>query len=397
MWARFLVSCLLAAPVFGVTIGELQTGGAFINTGTPGSPLTTIDVARPAVAAGSVKYVTLTWAGAPAAGCANAFKIKFFRPVANGVIQVLASYGPFNVQNGVNSLVIPPTNIQRGDWIGVTQMTFTCGGVAQAAVDTSEVRGVIFGDPTGTATAVSFVGGYVPNIVASTTAEVLQGYFIVAGSLRGSGAEFKTSAQLTNLGSATITGKLIFHPANVATLDSDRSLAYSLTPLKSVSYNDVVQAMGASGLGTMDLVLTSGYPPDVSMRIYSDAGVNGTSGLTEELRTPRQAHYQYEDGSFNLPADLTKFRLNIGYRAQSEGASVTILVYDANGALVHVADRVLPANTMKQESAAAFSQQPTLPPGGLITFQLTAGSAFFYGATTDNRTADPNLRFATKF
>jgi hypothetical protein len=399
MWRKILVSlCLLAPASYGATIGELQIAGSTINTGNPGLPLTTINVARPATAAGTVKVVTLMWTGSPTSTCADAMKIKFFRPQGSGSILVTADYGPFPVHNGINTISIPPLAIQKGDWIGVTQLNSTCGGVALSNADTSDVRGVKFGDPTGTATEVTFVGGYVPSIVASTSAEILQGYFPVVGSLRGAGADFKTSAQLTNHLLATIKGKLVFHPANVPAQDTDPFLEYSISPLGSISYDDVVQAMGASGLGTMDLIVKSGTPPHVSLRIYSDTGDTGTSGLTEELRTPWQAHYQTETATLAIPADLTKFRLNIGYRTLEQGAAVSISVHDAHGVRqLLVTDRTLPANTMNQETAAIFTDRSELPPGGTIYIRLLSGSAFFYGAVTDNRTNDPNLRYPTKF
>src|SRR6185295_3346643 len=137
----------------------------------------------------------------------------------------------------------------------------------------------------------------------------------VAGSVRGNqGSEFKTSMQLSNYGEGTITGRLVFHPAGVAAQAGDPSLSYSLTPEQTLSYPDVVQSLGASGIGSIDLVVTSGNPPDVSARIFNDAGANGTSGLTENLLTADQAFHTLDFGSIPIPADLTSFRLNIGYR-----------------------------------------------------------------------------------
>jgi hypothetical protein len=387
-----------AAPAFGVTIGELNAGGTYF-ANLPGTPRTLIHLARPAESAGTVTAVTMMWTGAPAAGCANAAKIKFFR-AGSGTISVTAQYGPVNVHNGINTFTIPAVTIARGDWIGVTQLLSLCGGVNQANGADAELQGSTNTDPTTSLPYPDIVAGLIPSIVASSTANVVHGYFIVAGSLRGNAnSAFKTSAQLTNLGGSPIAGKLVFHPAGTPTNDSDPSIAYSLAQGSTVSYDDVVQAMGASGLGTIDLVTTSGYPADVSLRIYNDEGaVNGTSGLTEELRTAKDAHHTGSFGSLTIPADLSAFRLNVGIRTLGAGATLAIFVLDANsGQLAHVAERTFAANTFNQEGAAAFAEQTSLPAGGTIRFIVTAGSAFIYGATTDNRTNDPNLRFATRF
>jgi hypothetical protein len=401
MWRMVLVVLSLTAiPAFGVTIGELHAGGGTYYSNQPGLPLTLVHLARPADAAGTVSSVTLMWTGAPAAGCTNAGKIKFLRAAGAGQMTVTAQYGPFNVHNGINTFAIPAVTIARGDYIAVTQLLPGCGGVNQAYADASDLEGSANSEPATTLGNVDIVGGLVPSVVASTTAEVTQGYFIVAGSLRGNAnSAFKTSAQLTNLGGSPIAGKLVFHPAGTPTKSTDPTIAYSLTQGATVSYDDVVQSMGASGLGTIDLITTSGYPADVSLRIYNDEGaVNGTSGLTEELRIPLQAHHSGSFGSLTIPANLTAFRLNVGIRTLADETHVSIFVLDASGGqLAHVADRTFPANTFTQDTGAGFAEQASLPAGGTIRFVVTSGSAFVYGATTDNRTNDPNLRFATKF
>jgi hypothetical protein len=395
-----LLSLLFATmPAFGVTIGELHAGGGTYFGNLPGTPRTFIHVARPAEAAGSVTTVTMMWTGAPAGGCVNGAKIKFFRAVS-GTINVTAQYGPVNVHNGINTFTIPAVTIARGDWIGVTQLISTCGGVNQSNSPDTEVLGSTNTDPTTNVPYADILRGLIPSIVGSSSPNIVQGYFIVAGSLRGNAnSAFKTSAQLTNLGGSPIAGKLVFHPAGVPTKDTDPSIAYSLTQGATVSYDDVVQSMGASGLGTMDLVTTSGYPADVSLRIYNDEGaVNGTSGLTEELRSANDAHHTSSFGSITIPADLAAFRLNVGIRTLASGATLTIYVLDATGnQLPHVAERTFAANTFNQETGAGFAEQTSLPAGGTIRFIVTAGGAFLYGATTDNRTNDPNLRFATRF
>lgn len=395
MWGRALVSLsLLALPAFGIMIGEVRPAG-FTTLTT--NPQTLIHMARPAVEAGTVKSVTLVWFGAPVAGCNNAVKVKFFRRFPGDEIRVVSSHGPFNVQNGVNTYDIPIVDVAVGDWIGLTQVAPGCGGVSLARDDTA-LLAQTFSDPATTVTGLHYFNSYAPNIAATTTVEHLQGYFVVAGSLRGgAGSQFKTAAQLTNIGNNTITGRLVFHPAGVPAQATDPSIAYSLAPGQTQSYDDVVQAMGASGLGTMDLIVATGYPPDVSMRIYNDEGAGGTSGLTEEMRTIWDAHRAFHGGTITIPADLANFRLNVGVRALREDVQMAILLFDPAGGLVHVADRTFAANTFNQESAAQFAQATSVPAGGRIQFQLNSGTAFVYGAVTDNRTNDPNLRFATKY
>jgi len=142
--AKILVSLnLLASPAFGITIGELQTAGF---TSFTTNPQTMINTSRLAVEAGTVQSVTLTWSGAPAAGCNNALKVKFLSRMLGNEIRVTADRGPFDVQNGTNTYPIPTVDVAIGDWIGVTKLTDGCGGMRQAFNDTG-VTAQSFSDP----------------------------------------------------------------------------------------------------------------------------------------------------------------------------------------------------------------------------------------------------------
>src|SRR5688500_540176 len=121
---RTVLIALFAAPVFAVTIGELQPGGGTVASREGDlAPLTVISVSRPALTSGTVDRATVIWTGAPAAGCTNAFKIKFFRATSSNGVQVLAERGPFDVKQGINNVTLSPAvNIQADDMIGVTQL-----------------------------------------------------------------------------------------------------------------------------------------------------------------------------------------------------------------------------------------------------------------------------------
>jgi hypothetical protein len=386
---------LVAPAAFGATIGRLEVGGYGYLTA---NPLTVVNLANPALAAGVVRDATLRWIGAPALGCTNVIKIKVLRAVngSSGAYTVVGDRGTFNVQNGVNHFTFADITIAEGDVIGVTALNDHCGGVATLSTDSGIPYGTLLSDPLTSVAAMRISYGLAPNIVASTSSEYTYGYLVVAGSVRGNqGSEFKTSMQLSNYGEATITGKLVFHPAGVAAQAGDPSLSYSLTPEQTLSYPDIVQSMSASGVGSIDLVVTSGNPPDVSARIFNDAGANGTSGLTENLLTADQAFHALDFGSIPIPADLTNFRLNVGYRTLDATTQLEVSLYNAAGGFLSGRTLDVGANTFVQQSGADFAGR-ALPAGGTIAFRVATGTVFVYGATTDNHTNDPNLRFAVR-
>ena len=391
---------LFAAPAFAVTIGELQPGGGTIaSRGAGVAPLTIISMSRPALEAGSVNRATLIWSGGPAAGCMNAFKVKFFRPTPSAGIQFLAERGPFNVVPGINNVTFSAVVIAQGDLIGITQLLpVSCGGVVNRRTDKYETWGTSPTDPLSGQVAVDFTSGLVPSLRASSEASPVHGYLPVVGSTAGGfGSLFKTAVQLTNRGNATITGRLVFHRAGTSGVATDPSVTYSLAPGQTQSIADVVVAAGTTGIGSMDVVPTSGYPPDITARIFNDEGSAGTSGFTEQTMTWFEALFRFERGSLVIPTDLSNLRMNVGVRT-IEATTLAVSVRTAAGELTSVfLTRSDPANYFEQITASQFLGNATVPPGGYIDVQIETGSAFIYAAVTDNRTNDGSIRFPTKY
>lgn len=218
----------------------------------------------------------------------------------------------------------------------------------------------------------------------------------IVGSTPGAGGTFfKTSAQLHNSTAAPLTGRIVFHPSGVSGSDTDPSLSYSLAPGQTQSIADLLPAMGQSGLGSADILVSSGAAPVAAVRVYNDADAAGTTGFTEELMRIEEALPAGARGVLLLPADLTVFRFNIGVRTLDGDVSLTLTLRDAAGAGVVQVGRTFPARYHLQQTAAEFLGGATLPPGGSVSVAIISGSAILYGATVDNRTGDPSLQIAT--
>ena len=208
------------------------------------------------------------------------------------------------------------------------------------------------------------------------------------------GSFFKTSVQLHNSTSSSIAGRIVFHPSAASGSGSDPALAYTLSPGQTQSIADLLPAMGRSGLGSADIETTSGTSPAATVRVFNDAGSAGTTGFTEEPMRAEDALQAGQSGVLLLPVDLTSFRFNLGVRTLEGGATATLTLRDASGAVVAAVPRGLPATYHEQQSAAAFLGVTTLPPGGSISISVSTGAAIFYGATVDNTTGDPSLQIA---
>src|SRR5216684_684149 len=238
----------------------------------------------------------------------------------------------------------------------------------------------------------------VVSVLVSVTPVAQTRFIPVVGSTPGSfGSFFKTSVQLYNAKSSAISGKIVFHTQNVSGSAADPSLAFSIQPGKSLSYPDLLPAMGiASGLGSADLIADAGSPfPVALVRVFNDAGTAGTTGLAEEPMNAGDALQNGDTGVVIAPADQ-KFRLNIGVRTLEQGASMTFTVRDKDGTLVKTSTRTYGPTFFQQGGSPAILDGYVLTGGETITIQVTAGSAFVYGSTTDNTTQDPSVQFARK-
>lgn len=220
----------------------------------------------------------------------------------------------------------------------------------------------------------------------------------VVGSTPGSfGSFFKTGLQLYNPTSATITGRMVYHVQGVDGAATDPSTTYSLAPGKTQSFTDLLPSFSQSGLGTLDVTadLGSTFPLTVT-RIYNDAGAAGTTGMTEDLLSTDSALQSGDTGVLIAPPDFTKFRFNIGVRTLGNGVSMTVTVRDKDGVTLATLDHSFDPTFFQQTSSAAFLNALTLTGGETISLKINSGSAFIYGATTDNTTNDPNFQLAQK-
>lgn len=404
-----LMLLTLASPLAAqTTAGDLtwQPGGAVAS-----GPLTYIDFARPVTMDGTVTHVTFRWhSNAP---CSEQIKFRFFRPGAGGplgVLELVGTAGPFTSSNPSDPGVIPDNNVirlsfpaiavKRGDVLAVTQMKPGCGGF-----------GVVSGRPDDVLyeTGADFNGGAL--IASNTTvrtgvrlnaaahAGVFRhvGVIPAAGSTAGGfGSFFRTEVTITNPSPFGMGVVLVYHPAGRSAEPGDPRRTTHLAGNESRTYTDVVAIMEQSGLGSFD-VLTTGFTPVVTTRVYNDEGDAGTSGFTEEVVTSYEAVRSGGYTDFTIASDLTNYRVNVGIRTLGEPATFLVTVYDATGALVgSTAERTIPANYFEQIPLTAFLTGVTPSAGGLARIQVTSGgSAIFYAATTDKRTNDGNLKMLT--
>jgi len=229
--------------------------------------------------------------------------------------------------------------------------------------------------------------------------EIIAGWIPVAVSTPGAfGSLFKTSVQLLNPNSSTsISGHFVFHPAGVSGSPADPMLGFSLGPLQTFAWNDIVAAMGQSGAGSLDVYSSQGAAAAVAItRIFNDGGSAGTTGFNE----PMVHSYELTGGpgitvtGFLIgPADTSKFRMNIGVRTLDTPVSVTVTVTDGTGAMLTTLTKSYPANFFEQKTSADFLGGLALGNNNSIQITFTGGELILYGAVADDITNDPSAQF----
>jgi hypothetical protein len=246
--------------------------------------------------------------------------------------------------------------------------------------------------------------------LGTASAEVLTGIVPVAISSPGANSSvFRTSIQVRHsqdpaAGQAApppVIGHIVFHPQATIGTSSDPSFPFALSAGSVLAIPDLLAAVGQTGLGSLDVLVSSGTAPIAVTRVFNDGGPAGTFGFTEDLLKPADALNPGDRGILIVPPDTTQFRFNVGVRTLSAGATLTLTVRDSTGVKRSVT-KAFPATYMIQDTAANFlvdatTPQPlTLGPSDSITVHVVAGNAIVYGAFADNRTNDPSFQLAMR-
>jgi hypothetical protein len=403
---KIFVAAVTALMLFGlsggmaaaqtITVGSLPV---FPNFGFNPTPvmLTAVDLGFPATGTGSMASATFTWSSVP---CPGTVKIKFFRR-SGDLLVFVAERGPFDAAANTQTVALtPPVSVQAGDLIGIARVA-SCGSPVGLNPGASGGHVALPGDIS---TSVSIASGTsTPNTSLAVTAmgsgtvtpptNPASIVPVVISSPGVPGSNFRVAVQLHNPSSTIITGQLVYHPQGVAASASDPALPYSINAGQTQFLGDILAVLGQSGIGSLDVVVTTGGAPVVSVRVYNDGGALGTNGFTEDASKPSEALSAGARGVLVGPFDTLLFRYNVGVRTLGSGAALSITVRDFAGIVQRTVTKIYTPNTFQQTDAATFTGGP-IASNQSITIDVISGSLFVYGATADNRTNDPAIQFA---
>jgi hypothetical protein len=211
---------------------------------------------------------------------------------------------------------------------------------------------------------------------------------LVAATTGVGGSHFETAVQLSNPYEFTISGSLILRTNGGA---NDPSIPYTLAPHATRNFENLMQSFGRTGLGSVDIVPTVGPPPIATVRVFETGSGNGF------FQQPVPSANVLTPGDSVVliaPSDLDEFRMNIGVRTFSAGASLRVTAHDSSGAVRTVASHTLAPNTITQMTASQFLGID-LHESDSITIEVSTGSAIVYGAVTNNNTQAASMQIPT--
>jgi hypothetical protein len=391
--ALFVTLMPLAAAAQTLSLGSLPQYVSSQNAG-PGS---IVDLSHPATANGTVNSFSII---ASAATCPDVFRVRFLRQVPGGfgAFAIVADRGPFSAIGNTNIFTLnPAVTVQKGDLLAVTQTSAgTCSGLTYAQGNASDMVMLLDDLQNGSWLGGNLRAGVTPAMQASLNRDVLTDIIPVVGTVAGNfGSQFRTVIQLSNPTSATVNGKLVFHPINAAGSSSDPSTSFTLTARETELLHSTETIFGVPGVGSIDVITSGTAPPLIATRVFNDAGAAGTTGFAEDAVAVRDAIGVDQSAFIALPEDVTNFRMNVGVRTLSSGATLAITVNDRSGAPVASKVLTLGADLLRQMTVQDFTGTPATIDASIVV-KVTAGSAIIYSTITDNRTNDSALKYASR-
>jgi hypothetical protein len=387
---------LLLSPPVGASVPVLVGGLPAPPDSVPSPGLRTyVDLSHPANGNGEVSEATFIWSAAP---CASAAKVKFFRRTDRGefsTLTLVAERGPFDVNFVTETVALsPPVPVHAGDLVGVANLT-ECG---TATLRSSPVLlGEFEGDVEG---SVQFLNnpelgffGALELRANSSDLQVVANILPVAISGPGqSGASFKTRIQLRNpQGVGRITGRLVFHPAFASAGPTDPSLPYSLGAWEVQTIEDFLGAFSMTGIGSVDVIPSSGLGPTIQATVYSPAPGGGSVGFSEPMVRPAEI---IGSGTLIGPADPSRSRLNLGIRTLDKAVTITVVAFDSTGFGFASTTRTYPPNYFEQVPASVFLNGGSLAANTSFKFS-GGGDAIIYGVIADNVSQNSSILFLT--
>jgi hypothetical protein len=231
---------------------------------------------------------------------------------------------------------------------------------------------------------------------------------IAGKSLGMNGASYSTSLILAgrslgfNLGQPKpFEGRIYFRPLGAPESTNDPSIAYSLNDDQTVVYDDIMQTLGATGIGSIEIVPRIGWPTPLADAIIENRSADGKRYGARVPAVWARERLATTDSMTVGIRNNTDTRIAIGVRTLGSGGNVHFQRLSANGDYHQVENRFAPDNaTVLYPLQEIFGS--ALAPGDRVIVRYQGFGNFPHAAEsskgvvlflteTGNDTNDPNI------
>jgi hypothetical protein len=336
--------------------------------------------------------------------CPGGVHVKIVRPgsFAVGKYEIVAEAGPFFPGAGWNDFDLGEMAAEQGDILAIelTGPTLVCGSPMMTR--TENLGSLVYAagalEDEGTLEPVEAIRVPFTLAARASSGSILREAVItVAGSAAGAnGSFFRTSMQISNPSRYSLAVGFAFLPAGRPGADAPINNSYEIPPYESLAIADVGTEFGVTGLGSIDVYTIQGPLPLITSRVFNDQGEAGTLGFTQEPVRVQQALTVAEEGHFNSPSDLARFRMNVGVRTLDRPAKIAVRSFNAGA--TEGTDFVVkeyPPHYFEQVSLQTFLGATPFP-NGIVQVLVEEGAVVIYASTTDNKTNDSSVVFVKR-
>ena len=385
---------------------------------------TWINLNTPVSWTGTLGGVTFQWSKQ----CASDVSVRVFRRVGND-LTLIAERGPFDTVAGANEFTLSPEiDVQQGDLLSIAREG-ECGDPAFVQIPSGPYSWNGYLRFGGDFRKGSMADGERVNSDFPLRAdrvrmrEFLSRVIPVAASAPGAyGSYFRTAVSLHNPYPQALKGRFVFHGTGRPGTHDDPFLSFELQGGETRFYPDIVSAIGAEGIGSIDVVteelnpylrrsisgapgpewtptpLPYTLPPSATARIFDDAGSEARAGFTSRaVNVTGSPGFELlsvgANASLVVPEDLTRFRYNVGVRTLSSDAHVTVVVRNSRGNIKRKVGREYLPMWFEQTDVETFSGGP-VEAGDSLWIRIARGAAIVYGSQIDNVTNDAAIEVA---
>jgi hypothetical protein len=213
----------------------------------------------------------------------------------------------------------------------------------------------------------------------------------VVGSVAGAfGSRFETSLQIANPHAFAISGVLV-----VREPEETHRFVYQLAPHETRNFGNLMAAVDAAGIATMDIEPAVGPAPVAVARIFDTSHSTMSTGTVIAQLTPDDALRPGEHAALIAAADPLRSRTNIGLRALAAGAVVRLTLYRSNGVAAGSVELPVEPNQLRQHSLSAIFSMPAAA-NDSIAIEVISGAAIAYASNVNVDTQESSFQLARR-